>query len=154
MRKKIIDRPPNRDCVAEDIDLEQVATVLVTSESRECPVDCAFTNDEKSWIAGESGEQTLILEFDSPQNIQQIRLAIEELDVPRCQELAIAVSSDGGNSYRELLRQEYHFSPPGTPQQCETWTVEARQITHLRLWILPDRNNTPCPAKLRYLGLR
>lgn len=154
MRKKIIAPPRDRVVVSGDIDLEQVATVLVTSESPEFPVDNAFIDSEKSWIAGQPGEQTLILEFDSPQNFQQIRLEIEELETSRCQELAIAISSDGGNNYRELLRQEYYFSPPETTEQRETWTVEARQITHLRLWILPEKNKVPCRAKVRYLGLR
>jgi hypothetical protein len=49
------------------------------------------------------GEQVLILAFDAPQAIRRVVLEVEEPTVPRTQELQLAVSSDGGRTYRERL---------------------------------------------------
>src|SRR4051794_12563308 len=88
-----------------DIDIAAVATVLVTSEAAEHPVDNAFDGCRgpggSRWVAGEPGEQTLILAFDAPQVIRRVILEIEEPEVARTQELQLAVSTDGGRTYRE-----------------------------------------------------
>jgi hypothetical protein len=39
--------------------------------------------------------------------IRHISLEVEEREVSRTQELELSVSSDDGQSYRELRRQEY-----------------------------------------------
>ena len=114
-----------------------MATVLVTSEAPEHPVDHAFDAHRgpggSRWVAGEPGEQALILAFDAPQAIRRVVLEVEEPEVARTQELQLAVSSDGGTTYREVLRQEYNFSPPGTTFEREDWAVTAEGVTHLRL---------------------
>ena len=64
---------------------------------------------------------------------------MEELAISRTQELSVSVSSDGGRTYRELIRQEFNFSPPGTSFERELWSVSAGAVTHLRLEIKPDK---------------
>ena len=134
-----------------------MATVLVTSEAAEHPVDHAFDAHRgpggSRWVAGEPGEQTLILAFDAPQAIRRVALEVEESEVARTQELQMAVSSDGGTTYRELLRQEYNFSPPGTTFEREDWAVNAEGVTHLRLRIRPDKGGKPYRATITSLVL-
>ena len=131
LRKQIIKPPPATPVTMPgEIDIAAVATVLVTSEAPEHPVDHAF-DDQRGpggtrWVAGEPGEQTVILAFDAPQTIRQVTLEVEEPEVARTQELQLAVSVDGGRTYRELLRQEYNFSPPGTTFEREDWAVIGR----------------------------
>jgi hypothetical protein len=141
-----------------EIDIAAVATVLVTSESPDHPVDHAFDGRRgpgaSHWIAGETGEQELILAFDTPQTIRQVGLEVEELEVSRTQELHLSASCDRGQTYRELLRQEYNFSPPGTTFEREQWAVTAQGVTHLRLVIKPDKGGKPCRATLTSLTLR
>jgi hypothetical protein len=143
---------------ASAIDVAAVATVLVTSESPEHPVDYAFDDRRgpggSRWVAGGPGEQTLILAFDSPQAIRQVVLEVEEPEVSRTQELQLAISCDGGQTYRELLRQEYNFSPPSTTFEREDWAVSADAVTHLRLGIKPDKGDKPSRATLTSLVLR
>src|SRR5947209_8842319 len=114
LRKHILKDSP--DQVRGEINVAATATVGVTSESPDHPVDHAFDGRRgpgaSRWIAGETGEQELILAFDAPQTIRQVGLDVEELEIARTQELHLSTSSDGGQSYRELLRQEYNFSPP------------------------------------------
>ena len=140
------------------IDIAAVATVLVTSEDPGHPIDHAFDDSRgpggSRWIAGEPGEQTVILAFDAPQSIRRVALEVEEPEVARTQELQLAVSTDGGRTYRELLRQEYNFSPPGTMYEREDWAVESDAVTHLRLVIKPDKGGKPCRATITSLVLR
>ena len=82
-----------------------------------------------------------------------IGVEIEELAVSRTQELSLSVSSDGGRTYRELVRQEFNFSPPGTSLERELWSVSAGGVTHLRLDIKPDKGDRAGRATLTSLTL-
>jgi hypothetical protein len=159
LRKHILKERPVQPMVRPgEKDIAALATVLVTAEAAEHPIDNAFDNQRgpggSRWVAGEPGEQTLILAFDTPQTIHTISLEIEELEVSRTQELRLALSRDGGHTYQELLRQEYNFSPPGTTFEREEWSVTAEGVTHLQLVIKPDKGGKPCQATLTALALR
>jgi hypothetical protein len=67
--------------------------------------------------------------------------------------LQLSLSSDGGRTYRKLLRKEYNFSPPGTAFEREDWAISAQGVTHLRLGIKPDKGGNPCRATLTSLVL-
>jgi len=86
--------------------------------------------------------------------IHKITLEVEEPAVSRTQELALSLSKDGGQTYREVVRQEFNFSPPGTAFEREHWTVSADLVTHLRLLIKPDKGNHACKATLTSLALQ
>jgi hypothetical protein len=135
-----------------------IATVLVTSEAPDHPIDNAFDDHRgpggSRWVAAELGEQRLILAFDTPQTIRTIIVEVEETEVSRTQELQVSVSFDGGQSFQELRRQEYVFSPPGTTFEREEWAVTADGVTHLQLVIKPDKGGTPYRATLTTLVLR
>ena len=159
LRKQIITpHPVTQDITPGEIDIASVAMVQVTSESPEHPIDHVFDEHRGQrgtrWVAGEPGEQTVTLAFDAPQTINQVLLEVEELEVPRTQELQLSLSCDGGRTYRELLRQEFNFSPPGTTFEREKWIVSAQEVTHLRLVIKPDKGDKPCRATLTSLVLR
>src|SRR4051794_24346841 len=144
LRKQIIKPSPAPPIpMPGEIDIAAVATVLVTSEDPDHPVDHAFDQQRgpggSRWVAGEPGEQTLILAFDAPQVIRRVLVEVEEPEVARTQDLQLAVASDGGQTYRELVRQEYNFSPPGTTFEREDWAATAEGVTHLRLVIKPDK---------------
>src|SRR5919198_5731902 len=99
-------------------DIAALATVLVTSEDPNHPIDYVFDRERgpgaSRWIAEQAGEQTVILAFDTPQPIRKVIVEVEEPDISRTQELEVSISDNGGRTYRELVRQEYNFSPPGT----------------------------------------
>jgi hypothetical protein len=139
-------------------DIAAVATVMVTSETPDNPIDNAFDGQHgpgaSRWVAGEPGDQTLIVAFDTPEMLRQICVEVEEPDVSRVQELHMAISCDGGATYRDLLRQEYNFSPSGATFEREEWAVGAEGVTHVRLLIRPDKGGKPCRATLTSLVLR
>ena len=156
LRKHIVKVPPRLSVPeAGELDIAATATVQVTSEDPAYPIEHVFDTRRgpggSRWVAAEPGEQTLILAFDTLQSIRQTIVEVEEPDINRTQELRLSVSHDGGQTYRELRRQEYNFSPPGTTFERENWTVLAEGVTHLQLWMNPDKEGKPCRATLTSL---
>jgi hypothetical protein len=158
LRKVIRNEEPASSIAAEPaIHIPDLATIFVTSEAEDHPVEHLFDGRNgpggTRWVAAMPGDQTLTLAFDSPQAIRKILLEVEETMVNRTQELTLAVSSDGGSSYQELLRQEYTFSPPSTTFEREEWRIPGPDTTHIRLWIRPDKGSKPCYATVTSLQL-
>ena len=158
LRKQVISKPSRDPAPLEgEISIADVATVQVTSEETHHPIDHAFDRSRgpggSRWVAGAPGEQSVTLLFDSPQTIRRVGVEVEELAVSRTQELALSVSSDGGRTYRELVRQEFNFSPPGTSFERELWSVSVGAVTHLRLDIKPDKGGRAGLASLTSLSV-
>jgi hypothetical protein len=158
LRKQIVPRRSSESVsLAGELSIPDVATVQVTSEEAEHPIENAFDHNRgpggTRWIAGGPGEQMVTLLFDRPQTIRTIGVEIEELAVSRTQELSLSISSDEGRTYRELVRQEFNFSPPGTSFERELWSVSAGAVTHLRLEIKPDKGGRVGRATLTSLRL-
>jgi len=158
LRKQIVpSRSGDPASLEGEISVADVATVHVTSEQSDHPIDNAFDGRRgpggSRWIAEGPGEQTVMLLFDRPQAIQRVGVEIEEPAVSRTQELSISLSSDGGRTFRELVRQEFTFSPPGTSFEREVWSASAEAVTHLRLDIRPDKGGRIGRATLTSLTL-
>ncbi len=62
-------------------------------------------------------------------------------------------SGDGGRSYREILRQQYTFSPPGATREVEDYVVNLHGVTVLELRIVPDISRGDARASLILLRL-
>jgi hypothetical protein len=158
LRKHLLtDHPAGQVAAPGEKDIVTLATVGVTSEAADYPIDNAFDSHRgpggSRWVAGAPGPQRLLLAFDTPQTLRRLHLEVEERDVSRTQELQVAISRDGGQTYQTLLRQEYTFSPPGTTFEREEWAVPAEGVTHLQLVITPDKGGAPCRATLTTLAL-
>ena len=54
---------------------------------------------------------------------------VEETTRERTQEVRVEASEDGGQSYRQILVQEYNFSPGGATYQREEQRFNLRQVT-------------------------
>ena len=158
MRKRILQPSPETPPAAKEIDIASIATVVVTSETEENPVENLFDGRPgrggARWQASGPGEQTIVLEFDAPQSIRRVVFEVEETEAERRQEVDLSVSADGGASYREVVRQEYNFSPNGATFEREDWHVAADGVTHLRLRIRPDKGGGPWAAKATTLAIR
>lgn len=133
--------------------LDDLAQVEVTSEDAEHPIESAllFPNGGSGWRAGESGAQTVRLVFHRPQKINRVHVMFREQELARTQEFSICLSSDGGHSYRELVRQQYNFGPPHTTEEREDYSVDIDRVTSLELNILPDINGGSAYASLAQL---
>ena len=58
------------------------------------------------------------------------------------QEVRVEVSDDGGRTYRQILVQEYNFSPRGATYQREEQRLDLPRVTHLRLTIVPNKSGS------------
>ena len=61
--------------------------------------------------------------------------------------------SDGGHSFREIVRQQWNFSPPETTREIEDYQVELSDVTVIELVIVPDNRRGPARASLKSLRL-
>ena len=136
------------------LDVERAAVVEITSEEKGYPVESAFVSGEmRGWRAAEPGPQTIRLIFDQPQKLKQISLVFEEKEIQRTQEFVLRWSSDGGNSFREIVRQQWNFSPPQTKREVEEYQVELSNVTLLELVIVPNMSGGVARASLKSLRL-
>jgi hypothetical protein len=157
MRKRIINQDPEGGSPAGEswIDLESIAQAEVSSEDAAHPIESALIPNTagSGWRAAEPGKQTVRLVFDTPQRIRSIRLAFAEDLRERTQEFVLQWSADGGQSYREIARQQYNFSPNGSNRELEDYTVDLNGLTALELIIVPDISGGSAHASVAQLRL-
>jgi hypothetical protein len=130
----------------------EIAQVEVTSEQSSHPIEGALlAGSESGWRAAYPGEQTIRLIFDEPQRVSRIRLVFVETDRARTQEFVLRWSRDEGRSFREIVRQQWNFSPPDTTREMEEYRVELAGVTTLELAIVPDKSGGEARASLEQL---
>ncbi len=156
MRKRITGHGPGEVAVPEPgwLDLEHLAEVEITSEDVDHPIESAlFPGTSSGWRAAEPGEQTIRLWFNEPLRLKRIKLLFQEGEQERTQEFVLRWSPDGGQSYREIVRQQYNFSPPETAREIEDYDVDLNAVTGLELRIVPDISGGTARASVAQLRL-
>lgn len=156
MRKRLITAAPKVVPRTDQnwLDLGSVATVEVTSEAKAHPVESALLLSEtRGWRAAQPGAQLIRLLFDHPLRVKRISLVFEETEKTRTQEFVLRWSSDLGRSFREIVRQQWNFSPPGTIQELEDYGVDLLDVTVMELEIVPDMSGGEARASLESLRL-
>ena len=142
---------------ADEIDIAGCATIAYSSEHPAHPVEHML--DGRSgpgatrWISARPDVvEHIVVEFDQPQAISRLVYEVEEALRERTQEVRVEVSEDGGRTYRQILIQEYTFSPGGATYQREEQRFNLLQASRLRLTIVPNKNG-PGTATLTTLRL-
>ena len=130
------------------LDLENLASAEVTSENPDFPVESVFGSGSGSgWKAAGTGEQVLRLVFDQPQAIHRIHLEFTEATVERTQEFVLEWAPNGGG-LREIVRQQWNFSPDGAKGEVEDYHVDLSGVSVLQLTIKPDISHGRALASL------
>ena len=62
-----------------------------------------------------------------------------------------AIGSSDGGSFREIVRQQWNFSPPETIREVEEYQVELSNVTVLELSIVPNTSGGSARASLKSL---
>ena len=136
------------------LDVERTALVEVTSEENGYPIESALLGAEnQGWRAVNPGTQTIRLIFDEPQKLRRIWLVFEDSENTRTQEFVLRWSPDTGNSFREIVRQQWNFSSPGSAREIEDYAAELSDVTVLELIIVPDMSGGTARASLASLRL-
>ncbi len=131
------------------LEIECTASVEVTSEEEGYPIESALLGkDGHGWRAANPGTQIIRLIFDEPQRLRRIWLAFEDAENTRTQEFVPRWSPGAGHSFREIVRQQWNFSPSGSIREIEDYTVELSEVAALELIIEPDKRNSEARASL------
>jgi F5/8 type C domain len=132
---------------AGEIDLATCATIAYSSEDPNHPIEHIL--DGRSgpggtcWIAARSDTtENIVVEFDQPQSVSRLVYEVEEAVRDRTQEVRVEVFEDGGRNFRQVLAQEYTFSPGGATFQHEEQRLNFPRVSHLRLTIVPNKNGS------------
>jgi len=156
MRKRIVGRAQQEAVLADQdwLNVERLADVEVTSEDPRYPMEAALLPGRGlGWRAAEPGRQTMRLLFTSPQRLRRIWLVFAESTIERTQEYVLRWSSDGGQSFHEIVRQQWNFSPQGATWETEDHRVELSDVGILELSIIPDTSGNLAFASLVQLRI-
>jgi hypothetical protein len=151
MQKRIITpvQQTTTDPNQEWLTIEEIAEVEITSEDLAHPIESALLPDHAGgWRADGPGEQLIRLLFKQPQSLQRIELTFDEPLLGRTQEIVLRWSADGGESFHEIVRQQWNFSPEGSTRETEDLYVDIPAVTILELHIIPEISGGDAVASL------
>jgi hypothetical protein len=156
MHKRIIAGLQDKSAWVEQdwLPVEELAEAELSSEDPAHPIESALLPGRGSgWRAAASGPQTIRLRFTRPQPLRRISMAFSEPSTPRTQEYLLRWSADSGRSFRDIVRQQWTFSPPDTALETEDHEVDLPAVTVLELRIIPDVSGGNAVASLAQLRL-
>ncbi len=138
----------------EWLNVQCLAEVEITSEHISHPIESALlANQGSGWRAAGPGRQTIRIVFTQPQPLRNIWLNFQEPEVERTQEYVLRWSPDRGESFQEIVRQQWNFSPHGSTSETEDHQVDLPAVTLLELSITPDISQGNAFASLAQLRL-
>jgi hypothetical protein len=138
---------------SQTLDLDQIASVEISSEDAQHPFENALHGGKPGgWRAADPGPQVIRLKFDKPQAIRRIHLVFREDRVQRSQEFAVFASS-GTNPRKEVVRQQWTFSPGGSATEVEDYSVDLPNVSILELEIDPGRHDKQAIASLESIAI-
>ena len=120
------------------LDVTRIARVQASSAERNQPIEAAFLpTDEAGWRASRAGEQVIRVAFRRPTSLRLVRLVFAEPSIERTQEFTLSWSSHRGETHREIVRQQFNFSPSGATREIEEYEVALPDVAWLELRIVP-----------------
>ena len=155
--RKTITQPVSKDTAHSNeswLGLEPLAQVEVTSEEAANPVESALIpGPGPGWRAEQPGEQSIQVIFDQPLSLGRIHLRFDERERARTQQFVLRWLPSGEEHSREIVRQQYTFSPPDTTEEIEDYRVDLKNVAALELKIVPDISGGTARASLAQLSL-
>jgi hypothetical protein len=152
MRKRVLDStPPPGDTTdnSEWLKVQDLADVEVTSEAEGYPVETVFNfGAGPGWRAASPGIQRIGLVFDQPQSIRRMHLQFNEPKVARTQEFTVRWAGRPDELLKEVVRQQWNFSPDGSTVESEDYAIDLKGVSILELTIDPDRGAGKALASL------
>jgi hypothetical protein len=148
IRKRLMSEQSSTPAESEgEIDIARHAVFAYSSEDPDHPlehlIDGRCGRGGTRWVSARpNATECIVLEFDHPQRVSRLVFEAEECCQERTQEVRVEVSTDRGRLYRQVLAQDYTFSPEGATFQHEDLRLELPAITHLRLTIVPNKGGS------------
>ena len=136
------------------LDLAAVAEVEITSEHPEYPIEAALLPGKNTgWRANEPGRQVIRLLISPARKITHIHLHFEESAVERTQQYVLQWSPQPDQPCREIVRQQWNFSPRGATAEIEDHHIDLPPVAVLELIIDPDQGNPAAFASLESMRI-
>ena len=146
MRKSIVSPSATTATPISDLwrDLERIARVEISSEDESFPIEHALSKTVTGgWKAATTGPQLIRLQFDEPQTIRRIHLQFVDKASERSQEFAMFAAEWGTRIEGSGETEQWGFSPNGSTEETEDYTVDLKGVTTFELRIDPDRSHDP-----------
>jgi hypothetical protein len=127
------------------LDLDALADVTIVVSGRR------VERSRGTWSADHPGEQLIDIRFHHPTSVGRLRVVSSETVQSRTQELTIWASLHRGEQHREVLRQQFNFSPHGATEEVEEYAVQLETVSAIQLRIVPSIDGRPAVAHVREL---
>jgi hypothetical protein len=124
------------------LDLDAVADVTIVAGGRR------VARLPRAWSADCPGEQIIEVRFHHPTPVRRLRVVSSEVEQARTQEMTIWASSHRGERHRELLRQQFNFSPNGATEEVEDYALQLDDVSAIQLRIVPSIDGRPAVARV------
>jgi hypothetical protein len=125
------------------LDLEAVADVTLVVDRRR------VARSRGVWSADSPGEQLIDIRFHHPTSVGRLRIVSWEAEQSRTQEMTISAARRRGEQHREVLRQQFNFSPNGAREEVEEYALRLEGVSALELRIVPSIDGRPAVARVR-----
>ena len=133
----------------EWLEIERVASVQVTSEQPDFPIESAFGPAQgPGWRAASAGPQLIRVVFDHPRSLRRIQLRFSETEIARTQEFTLRWVASPTRAAKEIVRQQWNFSPQGSTSEIEDYQVDLTGVSVLELSLKPDLSDANAVASL------
>jgi hypothetical protein len=90
------------------------------------------------WRAADKGKQIIRIIFDKPRPLRRIKLEFSETEVERTHEFTLRWSPESRGPFRDIVRQQWSFSPNGSTREVEDYQVDLDSVSVLELALKPD----------------
>lgn len=128
--------------------ISDVAQVTATSRTGQRSANLVFP-----WTADEPGEQTIEVRFQAPMSITRIRLVFSDRQQARTQEFTVWASIHRGERHREVVRQQFNFSPAGATEQIEEYALDLTGVEAIQIRLVPSIDGRAVRASVDELCL-
>ena len=126
----------------EWLDLDEVAVVTIVSGGRQMPRPSGI------WSINAPGEQLIEIRFHEPTYVSHLRLVSSEIEQERTQEITVWASLNRGEQHRELLRQQFNFSPNGATEEIEEYSPRLAAVSAIQLRVVPSIDGRKAVARI------
>ena len=127
------------------LELDSVADVTIVAGGRRA------ARAPRCWSADIAGEQTIEIRFHQPTPVHRLRVVSSEVEQARTQAMTIWASSHRGERHREVLRQQFNFSPNGATEEVEEYALQLEDVSTLQLRIVPSIDGRHSVARVTEL---
>lgn len=137
----------NETAGIEWLDLDAIAEVTILAGGR------TTRRSPGAWLADCPGEQTIDVRFHEPTSLARISVICSDVEQSRTQEMTVWASLHRGEQHREIVRQQFNFSPNGATKEVEEYALQLEAVSAIQVRIVPSIDGQRAVARLNELRL-